>query len=167
MRMYPSYTFIYQHIPSYDWRKPPPPPPRKPSSTTRHCRRRQRKQLPPRKPEHNRAAALIGGGADAAVHRFPGLIRVWPGPTESESGCTAALCAEQYTPLQSKTCVLQHFKRISAEGSRRPNSKRNVICLSYIRYMFSCHSCHMLGISWYLVYIWNRALHDIIYDIIT
>ena len=56
-------------------------------------------------------AALNGGGAVAAPptsaarlchprapHRYPGLARVWPGPTDFESGMpngTAALCAEQ------------------------------------------------------------------------
>ncbi len=60
------------------------------------------RKLPPSETKLDSAAApataaLIGGGADAAARRFSGLIRVWPGPTNSESRMpdgTAALCAE-------------------------------------------------------------------------
>jgi hypothetical protein len=53
--------------------------------------------------EHDSAAApataaLIGGGAGAAARRFLGLIRVWPGSTDSESRMpygTAVLCSEK------------------------------------------------------------------------
>ena len=45
-----------------------------------------------------RADPGADGGAGAVARRWSGLIRVWPGPTDSESRMpdgTAALCAEQ------------------------------------------------------------------------
>jgi hypothetical protein len=77
------------------------------------------------------------------VPRKPPLFlarrRVWPYPCLARSDGLRVPDARWHRSvvcrsLQSKTCVLQHFKRISAAGRGRPNSKD----MSYV--------CHMSGI---------------------
>jgi hypothetical protein len=106
----------------------------------------------PRKPEHDRAAAP----ATAALHAgFLALSVSGPVRRNPSPGCRMA--PQRYVLNNKHVCkpkpaaAAAAFQAHFCRGQRAAEFKRHVICLSYVRYMFSCLTCHMSGI--YLVYI--------------